>query len=148
MDLHGIVVKNILTFSPIQMELEKRYLATLKDGTRVKMTLTRESRTKTHQQVKAMFGLAVEMIRQRLIDMGVDVCGVAPNKEMVYEIIKKACFGVGDMGETIGLSQMSTTQARQAFENVRTWSSTQLQLDIPDPNPNWREEKVKEDAEQ
>jgi hypothetical protein len=140
-ELHGIMDKGVLTFSPIQTELKTRYLVTLKDGVRVKMILTRESRTKTNQQVRVMFGLAVEMIRQRLIDMRVDVCGIPPNKEMVYEIIKRACFGVGDMGETIGLSEMSTTQAWQAFDNVRTWSATQLQLVIPDPNPNWKDEK-------
>lgn len=47
------------------------------------------------------------------------------------------------MGETLGLSEMTTTQASKFFDNCRVWSATQLSLVIPDPNPNWREDKEK-----
>lgn len=110
----------------------------MKNGSRVREVLTKEAPMKTVQQVRAMFGLAVEMVRQKLDDMGWDICGVPPNKEMVYEILKKACFGVGDMGETLGLSEMTTSQAGQAYKNCQAWAAVELQLDIPDPNPNWR----------
>lgn len=141
MEFHFVIENGILTLSDTQKELRKRFLASLKNGTFIKETLTREGNVKTYKQVKTQFGLAVEMVRMRLEEMGMDCCGVPCNKEMVYDILKRACFGVGDLGETIGLSKMTTAQASKAFENCRTWAATQLQLDIPDPNPNWREKK-------
>lgn len=144
MELHGEVQNGELMLSPLQNKLRAQWLVLCKDGTRVRETLTREGTAKTHQQVKTHFGLVVELIRQRLIDMGCDVCGVPPNKEMVHDILKKACGGVGDMGEMMGLSEMTTMQASKFFENCRTWSAVELQLDIPDPQKNWQQKiKVK-----
>jgi len=135
---YGIIQNGKLTLPTIQKELRRQFLASLKDGARVKETLTRESLTKTHQQVKAYFGLVVEMIRQKFIEMGVDVCGIAPNKEMIHEILKRACGGVGEQGEVMGLSSMSISQVSKFFENCQTWSATQLNLYIPEPDKDWR----------
>lgn len=110
----------------------------LKDGTKVKETLTREGKPKSGQQVKAHFGLVVELIRQKLMEIGIDVCGTPPCKEQVHEILKKACGGVGDMGESLGLSEMTTAQASVFFDNCRTWSASQLELVIPEPDKNWK----------
>lgn len=140
MEFRGQIQNNDLTFSPIVNELRRRLLTSLKDGTFVKETIKKVGPAKTHQQVKAHFGLVVERIRQRLMDMGCDVCGVPPNKEMVHDILKKACGGIGEMGETLGLSEMTIEQCSRFFENCRIWAATQLQLDIPDPNPNWKGE--------
>lgn len=142
-EFHGIIQNGIMTLPVVQAGLRKQYLTSLKNDSKVKEVLTKEGRTKTHQQVRTHFGLVVEIIRQRLEDMGIDVCGVACNKEMVHDILKKACGGVGDMGETLGLSEMTTTQASKFFDNCRTWCSTQLSLVIPDPDPLWREKKGK-----
>ena len=73
--------------------------------------------------------------------MHVGICNVPANKTMVYDILKKACGGVGDMGETLGLSEMKIDQAAKFFENCRDWAATELQLVIPDPDPNWKEKK-------
>ncbi len=139
MEFHAVIKNGKMTLSPTQKELRERLLDSMKDGTKVKEIIKREGRAKSSNQVKSHFGLVVEMIRKRFEDMGVDVCGVCPNKQMIHDILKKACGGVGDMGETLGLSEMTTTQASQFFDNCRTWASTQLQLVIPDPDPNWRE---------
>lgn len=141
MEFHGEVTDGKLTLSDTQRELRKRLLASYKNGTRVRETLVKEGRAKTHNQVKAHFGLIVERIRQRFEDMGVDVCGIFPNKNMIHDILKKACGGVGDLGETLGLSGMSTEQTSKFFENCRIWAATELQLDIPDPDKNWRQHK-------
>jgi len=126
--------------SVTQKQLRERYLAGLKDGVRVKENLAKiDGRNKSSNQVRAYFGLVVEMIRYRFEEMGVDVCGICPNKEMIHDILIKACGGVGEMGTTLGLSKMTTVQASQFFENCRTWASTQLQLDIPNPDINWKE---------
>lgn len=141
MEFHFVKQDGNLTLSATQREIREKYVSSLKDGALVKEKLTREGNVKTHKQVKTHFGLAVEMIRLRLEEMGVDVCGVPVNKEMVYDILKKACFGVGDFGETLGLSKMTTEQASKAFENCRTWAASELGLNIPDPDPHWRQKK-------
>lgn len=138
-EFHFTVENHKLRLSPVQREIEERFLASLKDGTQVKVILTKEGNVKTHQQVKTHFGLVVELIRQRFIEMGVDVCGIAPNKLMIHDILKKACGGVGDMGENLGLSEMTTAQASKFLDNCRTWCATQLQLNIPDPDKNWKD---------
>lgn len=139
MEFHYIKQGDRLVLSETQSELLHQYIDKLKEGTLIKATYKREGNVKTHKQCKTQFGLVVEMVRLRLEEMGVDVCGVSVNKDMVYDILKKACFGVGDFGETLGLSEMTTEQASKAFENCRTWAATQLSLNIPDPDVNWRE---------
>ena len=141
-EFHGIVKQGRFLLPPVQKQLRERLLASMKDGTRIKETLIKEGRAKSPNQVRAHFGLVVEMIRKRFEDMGVDICGICPNKDMIHDILKKACSGVGDMGETLGLSEMTTEQASKFFENCRTWAATQLQLDIPNPDINWRQKKV------
>lgn len=139
MEFHYQKENGRLALSKTQSKLLYQYVASLKEGTLIKVTYKREGNVKTHKQCKTQFGLVVEMVRLRLKEMGVDVCGVSANKDMVYDILKEACFGVGDFGETIGLSEMTTEQASKAFENCRTWAATQLSLNIPDPDINWRE---------
>lgn len=123
-----------------QLAYQKQWLSRQKDGVSVRCVMTVvHDKDKSWQQVKAHFGLVVSMIRDRMIELGFDICGVYPNREMVHDILKKACSGVGDNGECLGFSEMSTAQASRFFDNCRVWAATQLQLYIPDPDPNWRE---------
>ena len=130
-----------LTLLSSQKILRQHFLNSLKDGTQVIETITRESKSKSHQQVKGHFGLVVAMVRQAMIDLGWSICGVAPNIPMVHDILKKACSGVGDGGECLGLSEMTTTQASAFFENCRNWAANELHIVIPDYNPNWKEDR-------
>lgn len=139
MEFHGEIQNGKLILPPLQKNLMERFLSSLKSGTRLRLTLKREGDSKSASQVRAHFGLVVQMVRERLIEMGVDVCGVKPNATMVHDILKMACGGVGDDGETLGLSEMTVGQAAAFFENCRTWAATQLSLDIPEPDKNWRE---------
>ena len=141
MEFNGTIIGGCLSLSSVQTAMRERFLHSQKDGTLVRETLKKIGKPKSQKQVKTHFGLVVEMIRLRLKDMGVDVCGVPVNQEMVYDILKRACFGVGDNGETLGLSKMTSSQSSKAFDNCRTWAATQLQLVIPDPNPDWNKEK-------
>lgn len=135
----GIVEKGVWEMSPPQIKLRRQWLSGQKDGTVVRETLSKETKPKTHQQVKAHFGLVVMMIRERLIELGWGIFGVAPSQDMIHEILKKACGGVGDNGETKRLSEMSTAEAGRFFENCCHWAATELQLYIPLPDKNWKE---------
>ena len=108
------------------------------EGKYVTERLSRSGPQKTSNQVRAHWGLAVTMIRERMIELGWSVCGVAPNKEMIHEILMKACGGVGDLGANLRLSEMTIDQAMKFFENIRDWAATQLHPVIPDPDKNWR----------
>ena len=137
-ELHGQVKNGEFVLPLMQLELRKRLLVSM-EGKRVVETLRKEGKSKSWSQVKTHFGLAVEMIRERMIDLGWDICGIAPNKQMVHDILTKACGGVGELGATVGLSEMTTTEAAAYFENIRDWAVTQLNLNIPDPDPNWKD---------
>lgn len=142
MESHGTIKQGKFLLPAVQRRLREQFLAGMKDGQRIKETLTRDGRAGSIQQARAHFGLIVETIRWRFEEMGVDVCGICPNKEMIHEILIKACGGVGDIGETLRFSEMTTTQRSVFFENCRTWAATQLQLDIPDPQKDWKERQT------
>lgn len=139
-EIHGQVKNGRLTFHPTSEELYMRVLSDL-EGKSVILRLYRKGPAKTTKQAGAHFGLAVAMIRERMIEMGWAVCGVAPNKEMVHEILLRACGGVGEMGESLRFSQMTIDQASKFFENVRDWAASELNLVIPDPDPEWKKRK-------
>ncbi len=141
MECLGTIQNKQLTLPVVQQESRQQYLSTMKEGQLVRIKYTKIAAQKTHQQVKTHFGLVIEAIRRKLEEMGIDICGIAANKDMVHKILIKACGGVGDMGETLGLREMSVEQASKLFENCRTWAATQLQLVIPDPDKDWREKK-------
>lgn len=123
----------------MQLKLRENYLRSLKDDTVVIEELHTESKSKTSKQVKTHFGLVVALIREKMGELGWDICGVLPNKDMIHEILKRSCGGVGDNGELISMRNMTIKQAMEFFDNCRKWAATQLDLDIPNPDPNWRE---------
>jgi len=127
--------------SETQINQFRQWWNTIKDGTMIQCEYKVFRPQKSHNQVKAHFGLVVEMIRRRMDELGWDICSVLPNKEMIHEILKKCCGGVGDNGETMGLSEMDVEQAMRFFENCRTWAATQLSLNIPEPDKNWRDKE-------
>jgi len=114
----------------------------LKDGTMTHSTHKIWRPPKTHQQVKTHFGLAVMMIRQRMIDLGLSIFGVEPNKDMVHEILTRTCAGVGGGGTIVRLSDQTVTETMQFFENIRDFAAKQLHLVIPDPDIHWKESQL------
>ena len=139
MELIATIQNGQAVLTPEQRELERRYLASLKDGTKVRKRWTRIAAKRTSQQVKAHWGLVIMLMRAKMEELGWDICGVVPNKQMIHDILKRSCGGVGDSGELLGLSEMTVPQAMQFFENCRDWAASELAVYIPEPDPNWRE---------
>jgi len=110
------------------------------EGNFIKARWTKVGHPKTHKQCKVHFGLAIAKIREAMIGKGWGICGIAPNAQMIHEILTKMCGGVGELGQRKRLSEMTTTEAMQFFENIRDWAATQLGVYIPDPSPTWRED--------
>jgi len=133
----GQVINGCLLFPPTQDALRGQWLRD-SEGKFVKERLSRSGPAKTLNQVKAHFGLSVAMVRQQMIDLGWSICGIAPNKTMVHEILTKSCGGVGPLGETKRLREMTIDQAMKFFENIRDWSAQELHLVIPEPRKDWK----------
>ena len=106
----------------------------------IKARWTKVGHPKTHKQCKVHFGLAIAKIREAMIDKGWGICGIAPNVQMIHEILTKMCGGVGPLGSMKRFSEMTTTEASKFFENIRDWSAHELHIVIPDPSPTWRED--------
>jgi len=137
LELIGVAKEGRWILPPNAEQLYTRLLLDCENNF-VRGRFNRVGKSKSHQQVKTHFGLAVAMIRDAMIDKGWSICGVAPNKQMIHEILLKSCGGVGELGQSKRLSEMTTTEACQFFENIRDWSATQLGINIPDPDPNWK----------
>lgn len=137
LEIVGIAKNGLFKLPPKEEELLMNFLLDC-DGKFVRAQWTKVGSYRTSKQLRTHFGLAVIRIRQAMIDQGITVCGVTPNKDMIHEILSLSCGGVGPLGESKRLSQMTIDEAIKFFENIRDWAATQLHCVIPDPNPNWR----------
>jgi hypothetical protein len=147
-EFHGIVNSSgILTFPKPVEELRMRLLSEYV-GKSMTERLFVSGRAGTSNQQKAHFGLAVAMIRDQMIDQGWTICGVAPNKDMIHEILSRTCGGVGEFGALVRFSKMTVEQRCKFFENIRDWAATQLHLVIPDPDSRWKEKRDTTEKEQ
>ena len=151
MEFHG-TVQNGQHCLPIPLEkLRQRYLQSMKDGTPVKMVLTRISPHKTHQQVKTIFGLVIARILDVFEDNGWDSSillntekptGVPVSKVLLKEYFYAVCPICDSDGNRITLSKAKIDKAAQFIDETRNFAATQWSIDVPDPDPNWREKKV------
>ncbi len=154
MDFIATVQTGQIVLSLPQAVSRKHWLSTLKDGTCIKETLTKVTKSKTHQQVKAYFGLALNVILSEFEDRGWDTSillgqtvptGVSVSKGLLKEYLYAACCPCDDDGNLITISseKMDTIRQAKLFEDVRNWAASQWHIQIPDPSPTWREEKSK-----
>lgn len=138
---HGHIVGGKLALPDPIKQLRQRYLDALPEGTAVCETIERVGTPRTHQQLKAFFGMVITAAKEYFDEIGMDCMGVPLNKEQVKDLLYHFCGAVGDNGERIRLSKpMTTIQAAQFFENCRNWLA-KFGVVIPDPNPAWREQE-------
>ena len=140
LDLIGKVIDGHLKYPPNAEELYMRTLSE-SEGKLLRVRISRSGPIKTHKQLGAYFGLAVASIREAMIDRGWSICGVAPNQQMIHEILSQSCGGVGMNGQVKRVSQMSIEEMAQFFDNVRDWAAQELHVVIPDPRPDWKDKK-------
>lgn len=133
----GVAKNGKYVLPPNEEELHTNWLIDC-DGKFVRARWSRVGKPKTAKQLKTHFGLAVAKVRQAMIDQGETICGVMPNKKMIHEILSMSCGGVGPLGESKRLSQMTSDEAFHFFENIRDWVARELHVVIPDPDPDWR----------
>lgn len=146
MELHGEILNHELTLSDIQSKSRQQWLASLKDGTRVKETLVRETKEGTYQQIKTIFGLVIAMIVTGFNDLGWDSSyllktdlptGVPITKGLLKEYFYIVCPIEDEEGNRITLSKANIMQRMKFIDDTRNFAASQWGMDIPDPNPNW-----------
>ena len=115
--------------------------------------MVRHYPSKTNQQVKTIWGLLIATIKSnfddRGWDMGVLFRDVPPGLPCEANDIKRylyaQCGNVGPEGEYRTLSgrkdspPMNVYEAGQFFEKCRTYAAGKWNIQIPDPDPHWRE---------
>ena len=135
----GIKQGDSLSFRPGVLRLRTQYLSTLKDGCEVTETITKISKSKSKEQLGYIFGGIKFLMKQKLDEMGEDICGCPINDSQIMDILYLAC---GD-GKT--LSKMNMAETAMFIDRVQAWCSKELGLFIPDPDPAWRENKESKD---
>jgi len=131
-----------------QITLEKRYLSSLKDGTRVSKEIKPIRESKTHQQVKTIFGLVIMNALQQFEDRGIGTdeilhleipTGNAITMGFLKEYLYAVCPMHNEDGKRITLSHKdcTTKSAHDFIDASRNHLATQYQVYIADPDPNW-----------
>lgn len=143
----GVKNQNEVYYDPIQDESLKRYLASLKDGARLQVRISRETRPRTNKQLATIFGLLLARIKQFFDDSGWDTSyifriehptGVGVSVEQLKDYFYALYPMADDDGKRCTLSSASTEQAAKFFEDVRNhvapWG-----IEVPDPDKDWKQ---------
>lgn len=126
-DSGKLTIANRLTF-----EKELKSFA----GKQVVLTLEKKSKKRSVLQNRYYYGVCVQMVWQRLIDLGHEV-----SREDTHEILK-SLFNKREIvdentGEIISFPQsttaLSTTGFMEFIANIQKWAAEKLDLYIPDP---------------
>ena len=102
-----------MTFSVHQITLRRRYIASLKDGTPLSEEIKPIRKSKTHQQIKTIFGLAIMTILEQFEERGIGTdellgleipTGNSISKGMMKEYLYAVCPIYSEDGKRITLS--------------------------------------------
>ena len=116
------------------------YLKNLKEGKKMIEEISEDRETKSQKQTGAIFGVLIPAIRERMVDLGLGICNVAPSQDFIKEILYKCCGGVGEHGESKTLSKMNVVEAGRFIDNIYHFAADQLDgFQLPMLSPNWRE---------
>ena len=133
-----------------QKLLREHYLTSIKDDTRIVETITRDTKPKTHAQVKTIFGLAIAQIVDEFESRGWDSSmllnmpkptGVEVSKGLLKEFLYAVCPIYDDNDKLITLSKADTRQAAFFFDDIRNHAASQWEIYIQDPNKLWKEKE-------
>jgi hypothetical protein len=156
MDFPARKNNGILVMTAEVKAMREDFIARIRDGSQVIESLQRIGRNKTDQQVKCHWGLVVGTILRVFDERGTDLGmflhsraipeGTPVTADIIQHYLYACCNAVGDEGQRKTLSQMDTIEASRFFENCRNHAASAWDIQIPDPDPTWRE-KQKEQKE-
>ena len=138
----------------LQEESRKLYLASM-EGKQGVETLKLWRPQKSHNQVKAIFGLALKTIKREFDDRGWDTSflfqcpnptGLGVTADLLKMYLYTACPIFNDSGKAITLSDedCTTDKAAKFFGDIQAWAASQWSINISDPDPGWAEKKERQ----
>lgn len=147
MDFYGTKQNGKLVYPPAIAEAKRKYWERIKEGATVRSSLVVPRADKTDAQLGAIWGLMLTQAALELEDRGFDTSfiynlseptGIAISKDDLCRFFYNACPIYSD-GKKITLSKADIRQASEFFEDVRNYMASQWSINIPDPDPNWKE---------
>ncbi|MCJ7483911.1 MAG: hypothetical protein MUO31_13210 [Thermodesulfovibrionales bacterium] len=152
MEFVGVMQQGKLTLSVSQSTLRRRYLCELKDNTQISEEIKPIRKSKTHKQVRTIFGLAIQTILDDFEDRGIGTdellglsipTGNPISKGMMKEYLYSVCPIYSEDGKRITLSHKDCTTkcAADFFTAIRNFMASQWGVYISEPDPNWDKPK-------
>ena len=136
-----------LVYPPAIEEKKRRYWKKVPEGALVESSLTVKHRDKTKSQLGMIWGLMMAKAVIMLHDAAIDTSYIYKLKNPTGNPIKEralcdylyeVCPIYTEDDKRITLSNADTKQASQFFEEARNHLASEFGIDIPDPNPNWK----------
>ena len=150
MEFVGTKQASGMAFSVHQLELRRRYIHSLKNGTPLSEKIEPIKQAKTHQQVKTIFGLAIMKILDEFERRGIgtdellnldEPTGEPVSKGMLKEYLYAVCPIYNEDGKRITLSHKDCTKecASNFIKSIQHWAQRRYEIFIPDPNPELKD---------
>jgi hypothetical protein len=138
MEFYGHILSGKFTLPQEVKDVRAKYLASLPEGAAVSEKIGQVGRPKTNQQVRAFWGWLMPYAKAAFDGAGWDVDGVPLVDEQIKRNLYDRCGHVGDNGEMVTISKMTTIQMAQFFENCCAFLAVRFGVVVPDPDPAWR----------
>ena len=151
-EFYGTIEKDRIIFPGEQRRIMKEYLLSAKDGAMCYVRIGRYSSKKTNAQLRAFWGLFIASVLGEFNDRGYDTSyllkidkptGIPISRDLLKEYMYNICPIFDDDERRIGMSSMSVEQMCKFFDDCRNWASTQWNIYVPEPDPNWQDNKNK-----
>lgn len=139
MIVYATIKDHTMMLTPVAEQLRAAYLSNLKDGTTVKVEITKQRSKRTDAQLRAFWGWIIVVAKKALDDTGWERDRIPLCEEQVKRILYEKCAHVGEHGEVVPLSEQSVEQTIQFFENCASWLTNFGVFNTLDLDPLWRE---------
>jgi len=144
MEFIGTKQGDNMIFGIHQITLRKRYLTSLTDGTPISEKIEPIRKHKTHQQVKTIFGLAIQTCLDEFEHRGWDTSillnldrptGVEITQGFLKEYFYAVCPIYSEEGKRITLSHRKCTTkcASDFIKAIGAWAAAWWEIYIPEP---------------
>ena len=133
-----------IRLTPAQHSLRQRYLCSLKNGIQITEEIKPIRKSKSHAQIKTIFGLAIQTILDEFEGRGIGTdellgleipTGNPVSKGMMKEYLYAVCPIYSEDGKRITLSHKDCTTkcASDFIKAIQAWAASQWQIFIADP---------------
>jgi hypothetical protein len=118
------------------------YFRSAMDGVYI-VGITKSRRGRTNNQNEWLWGCVYPLLLEGLLDAGWEFTTVEQVHEYFKSMLASAVVVNRDTGEVVEIpqstAQMDTVQFSSYVQKLRDYASEYLNVEIPDPDKNWRD---------